>query len=206
LRRLPHGYERWRGARSALAIGSALGWPAQPLSATLGTFHAVLAHFFFAIVVVIVVVTSASWNREAVVVDDGGRFLLRPLAIATPPVVLLQTTLGAAYRHDAIGVMPHMAGAMVVALTTLVVSAVILQNFPGPAPMRRAAAVLISIVLAQVCLGIAAFLMLILNTAGTFAFVLVTVGHVATGAATLGASVVMAMQTRRSLLPKPRSI
>jgi hypothetical protein len=78
----------------------------------------------------------------------------------------------------------------------------VLHNFLGPAPLRRAAAMLISVVLVQVCLGIAAFLMLVLNAAGTFAFVLATVGHVSIGAATLAASVVMAMQVWRSVPPK----
>lgn len=188
-------------AFAALVLDAALGWPQPPLSAALAVFHALLAHFFLSVVVVIAVLTSAPWNREPERVDDCGRWYLRPLAVATPPVVFLQITLGSAYRHDLTGIMPHMAGAMVVALMTLIVSAVILQHFPEPAPMRRAAAVLISVVLAQVCLGIAAFLMLVLNAAGTFAFVLSTVGHVSIGALTLAGSVVMAMQVWRSLRP-----
>jgi len=191
----------WTGF-ATLALDAALGLRGAPLSPALGIFHALLAHFFLSLVIVIAVISSAGWNREPELVDDAGWSFLRPLAVAAPPVVLVQIVLGSAYRHQAIGIMPHMAGAMVVALLTLIVSAVVLQNFSKPASMRNAAITLISIVLAQVCFGIAAFLMLVLNAAGTFAFLLVTVGHVTIGAAALAASVVMAMQVSRSIVPK----
>lgn len=191
----------WTGF-ATLALDAALGLRGAPLSPALGIFHALLAHFFLSVMIVIAVITSAGWNREPEPVDDAGWSFLRPLAVATPPVVLVQITLGSAYRHQATGIMPHMAGAMVVALLTLVVSAVVLQNFSRPAPMRNAAITLISIVLAQVCFGIAAFLMLVLNAAGTFAFLLVTVGHVTIGATVLAASVAMAMQVSRGIVPK----
>ena len=188
----------WTGF-AMLALDAILGWSGPPLPASTAIFHALLAHLYLSIAVVLATLTSAGWNAEPEVVDDEGWRLLRPLALATPVVVVIQIALGAMYRHQTIGILGHLAGAMVATLLTLIVSAVVLQNFPKPAPMRRAAAALISIVLAQICLGAAAFLMLVLNTAGTFAFLLITVGHVAVGAATLAASVVMAMQVARSL-------
>jgi len=178
---------------------SALGWPGPPLSAGLAIFHALLGHLFLAALVALAVLTSQSWSREAEPIAAGKWTSLRPLAIATPPVVLLQITMGAMYRHDVAGIMPHMGGAMLVALMTLVLSAVVLQNFPGPPPLRRAATALISLVLAQVCLGIAAFLMLVLNATGTPAFIFSASGHVAIGSATLAASIAMAMQVRHSI-------
>lgn len=189
-------------AFAALTLDAVLGFQTAPLSAALGIFHALLAHFFLAAMVAIAAVTSVSWNRKAELAGDSGLSSVRPFAIATPPVVFLQITLGAAYRHEVAGVMPHMAGAMVVALMTLVISTLILQNAASPAPLRRAAVVLISIVLTQVCLGIATFLMLVLNAAGSSAFVLAATGHVSIGAATLAASVVMALQVWRTIPPK----
>lgn len=188
-------------ALAVLVIDAATGWAAPPLAATRGIVHAVLAHVYLAIMIAMIVATSAGWNRDPELVDDGGWSWLRPVAIATPPAVFVQILLGAMYRHDVTGIMPHMAGAMIVALVTVVVSAVVLQNFTGPAALRRAAVWLISIVLTQVCLGIAALLMLVLNFAGTLVFVLSTAGHVAIGAATLSASVVMAMEAGRSVRP-----
>ncbi len=191
----------WTGV-VALVSDSALAWQALPLSPKTGVLHALLAHLYLSLSVVVAVGTSRSWNREPELVDGSIRPLLRPLVIAIPPVVFLQITLGAAYRHDMTSVMPHMAVAMGVAFLALIGSSVILQNFPRPASMRKAAIALISIVLTQVCLGITAFLLLVLNATGTSYFMLATVGHVAVGAATLAASVVMAMQVWRSVLPK----
>jgi len=186
----------WTGF-AMVGIDAALGWNAPPISPALGVFHALLAHLFLTLIVVVAVGTSPGWNREPERVDGSNRPLLRPAAIATPPVVLLQITLGAAYRHDITSIMPHMGVAMVVAFLALIVCSTVLQNFSGPKSMRRAAAVLISIVLTQVCLGITAFVLLVLNLAGTLAFILVTVAHVTVGAATLAASMVMAMQIWR---------
>lgn len=185
-----------------LAVAAASGWPAAPLSPGLGVFHALLGHVFLSLIVVVAVATSAGWNRAVEIAEGPSRPLLRPFAIATPPVVLLQIALGAAYRHDKASVLPHMAVAMGVAFLALIVSSVVLQNFLKPAPLRIAAGTLIAIVLTQVCLGIGAFLMLLLNAAGSVYFILVTVGHVTVGAATLAASVVMAMQIRRSIPPR----
>jgi heme A synthase len=191
----------WTGV-ATLAIDAALGWAPPPLSPGAGVLHALLAHLFFSLMVVIALGTSPGWNREPELVDGSSRPLLRPCAVATPPVVFLQITLGATYRHDMTSVMPHMAVAMGVAFLALIVSSVVLQNFPRPASLRRAAAALITIVLTQVCLGITAFVLLVLNMSGTLAFVLATVGHVTVGAATLAASVVMAMQVWRSVSPR----
>ena len=191
----------WCGV-ATLALASALGWHAAPLTPSAGVFHALLAHLFFSLSVVIAVGTSSGWNRAPELVDGSAKPLLRPLALATPPIVFLQITLGAAYRHNMTSVMPHMAVAMGVAFLALIESSVVLQNFPRPASLRHAAAALISIVLAQVCLGIAAFLLLVLNATGTSYFLLATVGHVTVGAATLAASVVMAMHVLRSVTPK----
>ena len=169
---------------------------------TRGFVHAMLAHLFISLFIVIGAVTASNWSYKPERVERGGRYFLRPLAFATPPIVVVQIALGAAYRHNVISVMPHVAGSMAVALLTLIVSAVVLQNFSRPKSLRRAATALISIVLAQVCLGVAAFLMIVLNANGTFAFMLITAGHVLIGAATLAASVVMAMEVRQCVSPE----
>jgi heme A synthase len=188
-----------------LAIDAALGFQKPPLTANIAVLHALLGHIFFSLAVVSAVGTSASWNGPLEQVDGRIKPFLRPLSLAIPPVVFLQITLGAAYRHDITSVLPHMAIAMGVAFLALIGSSVVLQNFPRPVPMRHSAVALISLVLTQVCLGIVAFVMLVLNGAGNLYFVAVTVGHVLIGAWTLAASVVMAILVRRSVLPKQRS-
>jgi heme A synthase len=194
----------WFGV-ATLALAAALGWHSPPLSPTLGIFHALLSHLFLSLSVVIAVGTSSAWCREPELVDCGTKRFLRPLSIAIPPIVLLQIILGAAYRHDMTSIMPHMTVAMGVVFLALIGSSVILQNFQRPTTLRHSATALISLVLVQVCLGITAFLMLVLSAAGTPYFILATVGHVSVGSATLAASVVMAMQVLRSVLPKTPS-
>jgi heme A synthase len=190
----------WSGVFT-LVVDAVLGWQTPPLSPKVAVFHALLAHLFLSLSIVIAVGTSAGRHRERGRVDGSSR-LLRPLAIAIPAIVFLQVTLGAAYRHDMTSFMPHITLAMGVAFLALIGSTVVLQNFPGPPPLRRAAAALIAIVLLQVSLGIGAFLMLVLNMAGNVYFVVTTVGHVLIGASTLAASVVLAIQVWRSVLPK----
>jgi heme A synthase len=187
----------WIGV-ATLGASAALGWSGPPLSPSTGVVHGLLAHLFFSIMVVIAVGTSASWNGAPEFINSSGRPWLRPLAVATPAVIFLQITLGAAYRHDVTSIMPHIGFALGVVLLALVDSAVILQNFRRPAILRSAAATLISVVLAQLTLGITAFLLLILKNTGTY-FVLATIAHVSVGAATLAASIVLAMQICRSI-------
>ena len=190
----------WASVATVIA-DAAIAW-APALSPSAGVYHALLAHLFFALTVAIAAGTSAGWNRPPELVEGRHLALLRPLAFATPAVVFGQIALGAIYRHDLSSVMPHMGLAMVVAFVALIVSALILQNYKRPASLRRAATALISLVLTQVCLGVGAFLILILNAAGTIYFVLTTVSHVLVGASTLAASVVMAMQVWRSVPSK----
>jgi heme A synthase len=191
----------WMGV-AILIVDATLGWTSAPLSPGAGVFHALLAHLFFSVAVAISVGTSRGWNRDPERISGAARPLLRPAALATPLVVVLQVALGAAYRHDMTSIMPHMGVAMGVACLALIVSSVVLQNFPRPASLRHAATALISIVLTQVCLGITAFVILVLNATGTVWFIVATIGHVSIGAATLAASVVMAMQAWRTIAPR----
>jgi heme A synthase len=187
----------WTGA-AILVVAIALGWHIAPLSPGLGVLHALLAHLFFAAAAVTALMTSAYWNRPAEMAEVRRPFL-RPLALATAPVVLLQITLGALYRHNAIGIVPHVAIAMAVALLALILSSVVLQHYPRPASLRRAAALLIAAVLVQVSLGIAALVMLLLNFTATGYFIASTIAHVTVGAVTLAASLVIALEMWRSV-------
>jgi heme A synthase len=169
-------------ALALVALDAGIGFPGFAL------LHAVLAQLIFA-----VTVAGAHQNRSCPPEASS----IRRFALAVPPLVLLQTGLGGAYRHKAIGVLPHMAGAMVVVLLTMLVCVVILQRFPLPGPLRSSAIALISVILIQISLGIAAFLMRLLDADQSPVFAWVAVAHVTTGALTLGASVILAMQFGR---------
>ena len=187
-------------AFAAMAACTATGW-ISPRSAALAVWHACFAHLSIALVTATVVLIAANWS-VAKPVSAGSWTFLRPAAFATPPAVLLQITLGALYRHQITGVMFHMLGAMLVALLTLVVSVVLLQYFPQQPELKRAGTALISLVVAQVCLGIAVFMMLLLDAGTTPAFAWIATGHVSVGALTFAASVAMAIVVGRNIAPR----
>jgi len=111
-----------------------------------------------------------------------------------PLLVLCQIVLGAAYRHKAIGVMPHLAGAMIAAGFLLVVATLILQRPGQGASAEKAAGALVAIALLQVSLGIVVFVMRMLDADTSAAFTPLAAAHVAVGALTLAASTVLAMR------------
>jgi hypothetical protein len=177
---------------SSIAVAGLTGWPSLHV-----VWHAVFAHLALGLGTAAVVLSSAAWAKPAESIDLGPWRALRPAAIVMPGMVLIQISLGALYRHQVIGVMLHMLGAMVVALLALVVSVILVQHFGEHRHLKRAATALMSVVLAQVCLGIAVFIIVLLNFNNTAAFAWMATGHVCVGALTLAASVVTAMQVVR---------
>ena len=157
--------------------------------------HACLAQLFFATTVAIAVFTSRSWQRGPEIVADYGVPSLRTLAIAIPALVVAQIALGAAFRHRAIGLMPHIAGSMVVLLAILLEGVFVMNQFPTHTVLRRAAAVMLGVTAMQVFLGIAAYAARL--DAPGWVMVFTTVVHVATGALTLASAVVLSIQIRR---------
>ena len=158
--------------------------------------HACLAQLFFSTTVLIALFTSAGWGREAEMVEDTGSPSLHLLAAAVPLCVLAQLALGAAARHKALGVLPHVIGAAIVTgmILWLVVRALV------HAPLRGSALVLLIVAISQVFLGIAAYMSRIatLDAVQPMAVMVgFTVAHVAVGALTMAASVVMAVQVFR---------
>jgi cytochrome c oxidase assembly protein subunit 15 len=172
------------------------------LTSNVAVAHACLAPLFFSAMVALALFTSPGWKQNAETVDDRGWSSLRLLAIAAPPLVLGQIALGAAYRHKLTGVMPHMAGALIVSLLTLIVSMVVMQQYPEHQPLRRAAITLMSVVLTQVTFGVAAFTLQLLDMESSQASVLATVLHVVTGSATLSGSMLLAIQVHRHVRAK----
>ncbi len=86
-----------------------VGYPA--LSATA---HAILAQVFFITVVGLTFYLSGWWQRDLPELDDSGSPRLRSLAAWTTAAILVQLVLGAAFRHGAFGIDPHLVGAGVV--------------------------------------------------------------------------------------------
>ena len=162
--------------------------------------HACLAQLFFSTTVAIALFTSRSWQEGPDLVHDYGTPSLRTLATLLPVLLLAQVALGAAFRHGAMTVMAHVIGAMVVSPAVLIVATFVLHQFPEHRALRRSAMVLLAITLAQVMLGVGAYLVRSNAETKPVLMVIVTVAHVATGAVTLASSVVLAIQVRRNVL------
>jgi heme A synthase len=164
-----------------------------------GIAHACLAQILFAMLAAVAMFTSSAWKSGAQPVADHGWPSLRSLAILTPALVLIQIGLGAAFRHKALGVLPHISGALLVMLVILMVCVFVMQQFPEHRPLRSAAVALLVVTAVQIFLGIGAFTARMVTTQNTPAVVASIGAHVVTGALTLAASLVLAIQIRRNV-------
>lgn len=162
--------------------------------------HACLAQVLFAATVAAVLLSSP--DRKPDIVVDGGWPSLRSLSVVTPVLVFVQILLGAAFRHKAMGIMPHIAGAIVVALLILLTGMFVTQQCPQHRSLKPAAVVLMTTVFTQVFLGIGALTMRMINSTDTPSVILVTGAHVVVGALTLGANVALSVQIRTHVVAK----
>jgi cytochrome c oxidase assembly protein subunit 15 len=163
------------------------------------TAHACLAQLFFSMTVAIALFTSRGWQQEQAQVEDYGRPRLRTLAIIAPMLVLCQIALGAAFRHRALSLLPHILGAVVVTVAILFVAMFVLQQFGKHPTLRKAATALLAITSFQVLLGVGAYYTRAMAAELPLAMVLTTVAHVAAGGLTLASTFVLSIQIRRNV-------
>ncbi len=169
---------------------------------TAGIAHACLAPLFFAAVVAIAVITSPAWHRGPELVSDYGWPSMRSLSIITPILVLLQILLGAAFRQQALSLLPHVLGAMFVALVILLESIFVLQQFPTHRALRPAAKTLLGVAFGQVFLGIAALTMRSIADDTAPPVILTVAAHITGGALTLATTIVLSILIRRNVQPR----
>ncbi len=163
--------------------------------------HAALAQLFFSATVVIARATSADWQGEPAIVEDTGSPPLRVLAWIGPPAIVAQLLLGAAYRHKVLGIIPHIAGALI-AGAILFMAGISALGAVGDKPAGRAARRLLWLTGIQIVLGIAAYLSRILldETVQPHPWMVTfTVAHVAVGALVLATSFVLAAEIQRTV-------
>ncbi|HEV2298777.1 MAG TPA: COX15/CtaA family protein [Candidatus Acidoferrales bacterium] len=166
--------------------------------------HATLAELFFVTVISLAVFTSKWWSGELSSLEDSGSPRLRTLAVWTSALILLQVVLGAAFRHNAFGIIPHVIGAVIVTGMVFWTVLAVIRRFGSIKDLRRAAKYL------EICLG----LQLLLGGAAYWAvvaardavqptplYVTISVAHVAVGALTFAASVLLSLFCFRILKP-----
>lgn len=202
------GLAFWLRALSGwIALGTVIVEGA--LGSSLGNFgailHAILAPILFSSVVTAAVVTSESWSRPPVPANDLWP-PLRKMAILAPILVVIQISLGAGFRHNAIGVAWHILNAGIVLLLIMVLGVCLLRQYPEHPSLRPAAIAMLVITGIQVLLGFGVYLVILIVSENNPALMISGMVHVLTGSLTLAATVVVALEIRRCEAVTNRSL
>ena len=172
--------------------------------------HACLAQIFFCIAVSLALFTRPGFRWEpAKIIEDPRSPSLRKLTAGTTAVIFSQLILGAAFRHNGFGILPHVIVAGLVTLGVLWVSARVLAEFRHERRLVRSAALLAGLLFIQIFLGIASYMMKLAARGAPqplLGVVAVTTTHVAVGALVLAASLVVALEAYRVLGAPARAI
>jgi cytochrome c oxidase assembly protein subunit 15 len=156
--------------------------------------HACLGQTFFCLVSVLAFVTSRRWIEDApVAAADAGR--ARALFAATAGMAFVQLILGAWVRHTGRGVVLHITGALAVVVLGLLSAAAIEGGLGALRLLAIPGRFFIGLILAQVFLGVGAFLTTQTPRAGPpdLFEVLFTTAHQAFGALVLMTAVLIAV-------------
>ena len=119
--------------------------------------HATLSQIFFCTIMSTALFTSAWWERGRLLAVDAPGTPIFSLGVATAAAALLQLVLGAVYRHQGFGIIPHLFGAAVVTALMFWFAAALRQRFADVAVLRGAARFLHVVIGAQLLLGGAAW-------------------------------------------------
>jgi cytochrome c oxidase assembly protein subunit 15 len=164
--------------------------------------HAALAQTFFCIAVVMALFTAPRWVEEQPQVEfDQRRPSLFTLTLLSIFLLYVQLILGAMFRHHGLSWWPHMLHAVVVSFVLAWTAVRALTVYSRIEAVRQPAILMLSLVIAQLCLGFAAFLTRVEwgkdAVQPELPMVISTVAHVAAGALLLATAVILAIQVWR---------
>jgi len=164
--------------------------------------HAALAQTFFCLAVAIALFTSQKWVGEQPRVEfDHRRPSLFTLCLLSIFVLYVQLILGAMFRHHGLSWWPHVVHAVVVSFVLAWTAVRALAVYSRIEAVRRPAILMLSLLIAQLCLGFSAFLTRVAwgrdAVQPELSMVISTVAHVAIGALLLATTVILAIQVWR---------
>jgi len=164
--------------------------------------HAALAQTFFCITVVIALFTGRRRIEEQPRVEfDTRRPSLVTLTWLSIFVLYVQLILGAMFRHRGLGWWPHVVHAAVVTVVLSWTAIRALSQYSRIEAVRKPAITMLSLMIAQLCLGFTAFLTRVAwghsAVQPELPMVISTVAHVAVGALLLATAVVLAIRVWR---------
>jgi len=161
--------------------------------------HATLSPVCFSLIIATAALHSNSWQAGPQPVPAAFK-ALRPLGIIVPILVFIQIALGAAFRHNHMGVISHILNAMIVLTIILIPGVAILRTYPEHPALRPAALALVIIAGVQVLLGFSVYLVLLMSSENNTGLIVTSLLHVLNGAFTLAASLVLAIAMQRNLI------
>jgi cytochrome c oxidase assembly protein subunit 15 len=172
------------------------------LPPAISSAHAAVAQTFFCIAVCIALFTGRGWVEEVPQVEtDVRRPSLQTLTLSSIFVLYVQLILGAMFRHHGLSWWPHVANSVVVAFVLGWTAVRALSEYSKIDAVRRPAIIMLSLLIAQLCLGFIAFLTRVAwgkdAVQPELPMVISTVAHVAVGALLLATAVVLAIQVWR---------
>jgi cytochrome c oxidase assembly protein subunit 15 len=164
--------------------------------------HAAVGQTFFCIAVCIAMFTGRRWVEEEPRVElDMRRPSLLTLAGLSIVMMYVQLILGAMFRHHGMSWWPHVLNAVLVSVVLAWTSIRALSQYSKIDAIRRPAITMLSLLIAQLCLGFTAFITRIAwghdAVQPELPMVVSTVAHVAVGALLLATSIVLFIQVRR---------
>jgi heme A synthase len=151
--------------------------------------HACLGQLYFGLMV------AVAWASRPARPSESAQ-AWRPTPLIAAIALFAQTILGAAVRHNAAGLLPHIIGAAVATILVMWASLPVLMTNTEDAGIRRPAMALLSLTFSQVVLGMAAYLSRTMTADAPQpmpAMVWLTVAHVAVGSLAFGAAVSLAL-------------
>jgi cytochrome c oxidase assembly protein subunit 15 len=188
--------------------------------------HALIAQSFFAVIVSLAVFTSRDWWAERAVKSDTGGTPLKRLTAISVAAVLGQLVLGAGFRHQAFGILPHVLGAIVVTGLVGWTAMTTLRRHRKDSYLGRPAKLLFALLAAQLSLGVLAYIARMSAAGRRFTgvseffasmsltplasatevqpvepMISLTAGHVVVGALTLATIIVLMLRSYRVLAP-----
>jgi cytochrome c oxidase assembly protein subunit 15 len=178
----------------------------------ISTGHATVAQTFFCIAVAIALFTGRRWVEDRPEKDrpqddqpqvefDTRRPSLATLTLLSIFVLYVQLILGGMFRHHGMSWWPHVLNAVAVAFVLAWTAVRALSVYSYIDAVRRPAILMLSLLIAQLCLGFTAFLTRVAwgrdAAQPELAMVAATVAHVAVGALLLATTVVLAIQVWR---------
>ena len=143
---------------------------------------------------------ASGWSEGLEAFTDHGTPSLRSLSVIAPWLVLLQIGMGAALRYRLMGAISHVAGAMLVGAFLLYFATGVMAPAPKGHPSRTAALVLRDVGLAQVVLGLGAYVVRFGQGEGNGLTDsrLFSILHIIAGALTLAGTLVLGILVRKS--------